>query len=331
MNRRNFITLAAGVAGAARMAAPALAQQRNSVRRVGVLFNLSSDDQEGRVRIAAFRSGLKELGWIEGGNIRLHDRWAAGDQGLARTQAAELVAMGCDVILAGSSFALRTIQQETRTIPIVFAQVPDPVGAGFVDSLARPSGNTTGFSSLEFPLAAKWLEVLTQLAPHVRRAAVVYDPSVREAGRYVATIEAAARPIGIQVSSSAVRDVGELALSIESFGREPDGGLIPIPGPKVSVNRDLIISLANRHRLPNVYGYRYFPANGGLASYGIDNVQLYRQAAGYVDRIIRGEKPRDLPVQQPTKFELVINLKSAKTIGLDVPHNLLALADEVIE
>jgi putative ABC transport system substrate-binding protein len=328
IRRRQFITL---LGGAAAWPVAARAQQPHGVHRIGVLFNLSKDDQEGHVRFAAFRKGLQDLGWIEGRNVELYDRWAGGDPMLARAQAAELVAMKCDVIVAGSAAALRPAQQETRTIPIVFAQVPDPMGAGFVDSLARPSGNTTGFSSLEFPLAAKWLELLRQIAPSVRRVAVIYDPSVREARRYVATVEAAARPLAMEINSSAVRNRDEIERSIVTLANDSNGGLIPIPGPAVSVNRELVISLANQHRLPNVYGFRYFPAHGGLASYGIDNIELYRRAAGYVDRIVKGARPSDLPVQQPTKFELVLNLKTAKRLGLDVSPTLLALADEVIE
>jgi putative tryptophan/tyrosine transport system substrate-binding protein len=236
-----------------------------------------------------------------------------------------------EVIFAGATPSVAVLQRETRSVPIVFAQVADPVGAGFVASLARPGGNITGFASFEYAIAAKWLELLKQIAPQVTRVAVIYDLTNPETKEYLPVIEAAARSFGVQVSISVVRNAAEIERAIEEFTREPTGGLIPLPTPLMAVHRDLIISLAARHRLPNVYAWRYYPMAGGLASYGIDNIELYRRAASYVDRILKGEKPGDLPVQQATKFELVINLKTANTLGLDPPISLLARTDEVIE
>jgi len=236
-----------------------------------------------------------------------------------------------EVIFAGATPSVAALQRETRSVPIVFAQVADPVGAGFVASLARPGGNITGFASFEYAIAAKWLELLKQIAPQVTRVVVIYDPTNPETKEYLPVIEATARSFGVQVSISVVRNAAEIERAIEEFVREPNGGLLPLPSPLMAVHRDLIISLAVRHRLPNVFAYRYYPIGGGLASYGIDNIDLYRRAAGYVDRILKGEKPGDLPVQQATKFELVINLKTAKALEIDPPISLLARTDEVIE
>jgi putative tryptophan/tyrosine transport system substrate-binding protein len=305
--------------------------QQPAMRHVGVLMNLAESDAEGQARIGALREGLAKLGWTEERELQIEYRWFAGDPDRARTYAAELVKLKPEVIFAGATPSVAVLQRETRSVPIVFAQVADPVGAGFVASLARPGGNITGFASFEYAIAAKWLELLKQIAPQVTRVAVIYDLTNPETKEYLPVIEAAARSFGVQVSISVVRNAAEIERAIEEFTREPNGGLIPLPTPLMAVHRDLIISLAARHRLPNVYAWRYYPMAGGLASYGIDNIELYRRAASYVDRILKGEKPGDLPVQQATKFELVINLKTANTLGLDPPISLLARTDEVIE
>jgi len=329
VKRRDFITLLGGAAVTWPLAARA--QQPEGRRRIGVLMNLAERDPESQARIGAFREGLAKLGWTEGRELQIEYRWFAGDSDRARAYAAELVKLKPEVIFAGTTASVVALQRETRSVPIVFAQVADPVGAGFVASLARPGGNITGFANFEYAIGAKWLELLKQIAPQVTRVAIIYDVGNPEVKDYLAVIEAAARSFGVQLSISAVRDTAEIERTIEEFAREPNGGLIPLPTPLMAVHRDLIISLAARHRLPNVYAYRFYPMAGGLASYGIDNIELYRRAASYVDRIFKGEKPGDLPVQQATKFELVINLKTAKALGLDPPISLLARTDEVIE
>src|SRR5262245_52091738 len=327
IKRRKFITLIGGA-----VAWPlAVRAQQERMRRIGVLMNLAERDPEGHARIGALREGLAKLGWTEGRELQIEYRWFAGDPDRARAYAAELVKLKPEVIFAGATPSVAVLQRETRSVPIVFAQVADPVGAGFVGSLARPGGNITGFASFEYAIAAKWLELLKQIAPQVTRVAVIYDLTNPETKEYLPVIEAAARSFGVQVSISVIRNAAEIERAIEEFTREPNGGLIPLPTPLMAVHRDLIISLAARHRLPNVYAWRYYPMAGGLASYGIDNIELYRRAASYVDRILKGEKPGDLPVQQATKFELVINLKTAKALGLDPPISLLARTDEVIE
>jgi putative ABC transport system substrate-binding protein len=328
-SRREFITLLGGAAAAWPLAARA--QQPDRVRRIGVLVNLAEGDSEGQARVAAFREALGKLGWTEGRELQIDYRWFAGDPDRARAYAAELVKLKPDVIFAASSSSLAALQRETRSLPIIFAQVADPVAAGFVASMARPGGNITGFAQFEYAIGAKWLELLKQIAPQVTRVAIIYDPANPETKEYLPVIEAAARSFGVQASISAVRDTAEIERVIEEFAREPNGGLIPLPSPLMAVHRDLIISLARRHRLPNVFALRYYPMAGGLASYGTDNIELYRRAASYVDRILKGEKPGDLPIQQATKFELVINLKTARELGLDPPISLLARTDEVIE
>ena len=329
MKRREFIAMLGGAAAAWPLAARA--QQPSGMRRIGVLMNLAESDPEGQARIAAFREGLGKLGWSEGRDVQIDYRWFAGDPGRARAYAAELVKLKPDVVFAAPTSSVAALQRETRSVPIVFAQVADPVGGGFVASLARPGGNITGFSQYEYGIGAKWVELLKQIAPQVTRVAVVYDSANPESKEYLPVIEAAARSLGVQVSISAVRDAAEIERAIEEFAREPNGALLPLPGPLMGVRRDLIISLATRHRLPNVYAFRYYAIGGGLASYGTNLIDQYRRAAGYVDRILKGEKPGDLPVQQATKFELVINLKAAKALGLDPPISLLARTDEVIE
>jgi putative ABC transport system substrate-binding protein len=328
MKRREVIKLIG--AAAATWPLAARAQQGERMRRIGVLTTAPENDPESQARIGAFREGLAKLGWTEGREIRIDYRWAAGDQERARAYAAELVALKPDVIFAAPSAALAALRQ-TRNVPIVFAQVTDPLGEGWVASLARPGGNVTGFAQYEFAIAAKWVELLKQIAPNVTRVAVIYDPANPEWKNFVAVIEAAAPSIGVQASFSAVRNRADIERATEELARGPNAGLIPLPSPLMLVHRELIITLARTYRLPNVYAYRYYPINGGLASYGVELVDLYRHAASYVDRILKGEKPGELPVQYATKFELVINLNTAKTLGLDPPVSLLARTDEVIE
>jgi putative ABC transport system substrate-binding protein len=328
MRRREFITLLGGAAAAWPLAARA---QQERMRIVGVLTALAEDDPEVKVRLAALRQELENLGWNEGRNIRIEYRWTAADPKRARVYAAELVALKPDVIFAAPTSIAAAAQRETRSVPIVFAQVADPVGAGLVASLARPGGNITGFSHFEFPFGSKWLELLKQIAPNVTRVAVIYDPANPASTGYLPIMEAAARALAVDIYPSAVRDGAEIERTIVAFAREPNGGLILIPGPIMGTQRELIISLANGQRLPNVHAFRYHPIGGGLASYGVDLIDLYRRAASYVHRVLKGERPADLPVQAPTKFELVINLKTAKALGLEVPPTLLARADEVIE
>jgi putative ABC transport system substrate-binding protein len=326
MRRREFIIV---LAGAASWPLAARAQER--LRRIGMLVNLDESDPEGHTRIGTFREALGKLGWTEGLNIQIEFRSYAGSSERARSYATELAAMNPDVIFAAPSSALAALQRETRDVPIVFAQVGDPVSSGFVDSLARPGGNITGFATTEFAIGTKWIELLKQIAPSVTRVLVFYDPLNPTAAGYLPPIEAGARRFDVRVSTSPVRDTGEIERTIEAFAREPGGGVIPLASPLVMVQRDLIISLTKSYSLPSVFAFRAFPTSGGLASYGADNIDTYRRAAGYVDRILRGEKAADLPVQLPTKFELVINLKTAKALGLIIPPTVLARADEVIE
>jgi putative ABC transport system substrate-binding protein len=309
----------------------ARAQQADRMRRIGVLTNLAENDPEGKVRHAAFLQALQELGWLEGRNLRVDYRWTAGDAGSGQKYAAELVGLAPDVILATGSAELAPLLQVTRTIPIVFTIVPDPVGAGFVDSLSRPGGNATGFSQFEYGLSGKWLELLKELAPGVTRAAVLREPGLTAAIAQFAALQAVAPSLRVELVPLNLRDAGNIERSVAEFTRSSADGLIVTSGPLAAVHRDLIIAAAARHKLPAVYSSRFWAANGGLISYGPDFVDQYRLAARYVDRILRGEKPADLPVQVPTQYELVINLKTAKALGLDVPPTLLARADEVIE
>jgi putative tryptophan/tyrosine transport system substrate-binding protein len=325
MRRREFMTV---LGGAAAWPLAVRAQQPEQGPRIGIVIGLAESDREGQARVAAFREGLRQLGWTEGRNVRIDYRWPADDAERLRSDAEQLVGLKPDVILTNPSAALIALQQETRTIPIVFVQIGDPVGQGFVASLARPGGNITGFATSGFELGAKWLELLKQIAPRLGRVSVIYDPTNPNWAGYVREIEAGAHRLGVEVSTSAVRD----AAAIESLAGQPLGGLIVVPGgPAPTVHREAIIELASRRRLPAVYPFRFFVAAGGLASYGVDSNDLYRRAASYVDRILRGEKPADLPVQQATKFELIINLKTANALGLTVPPSLLNTADEVIE
>ena len=333
MRRREFITLVGGAAAMSSLSWPlaARAQQSERVRRIGVLTNLVADDPESQARVGAFLQGLQEFGWAVGRNVRIDYRWGGGDADRTRRYAAEMVALAPDVILTSGSTALAPLLQATRSVPIVFAQVPDPVGAGFVTSLARPGGNATGFLTFEYGLSGKWLELLTQIAPGVTRAAVIRDPAQSAGIGQWGAIQAVAPSVRMLVSPVNVSDAGEIERDVAAFARGSNGGLIVTSSPSAGLHRDLIVTLAARHRLPAVYYQRVFVAAGGLISYGPDFIDQYRRAAGYVDRILKGEKPADLPVQAPTKYELVINLKTAKALGLDVPPQLLARADEVIE
>jgi len=329
MKRRTFITLLGGAAAAWPLAA--LAQQGERLRRIGVLMNQAADDPEGQARLIAFVQALQQFGWTDGRNVRIDTRWAAGDADRIRQYAAEFAAPAPDVILATGSFGVGPLLQATRAVPIVFVIVPDPVGAGFVDNLARPGGNATGFLQFEYALSGKWLELLKQVAPSVTRAAVIRDPAITAGIGQFGVIQSVAQSLGVEVSPVNVRDPGEIERAVAAFARTPNVGLIVTGSALATVHRRLIINLAARHKLPAAYVSRYFVTDGGLISYGADLVDQYRQAAGYVDRILKGEKPADLPVQAPTKYELVINLKTAKALGLQIPDKLIAIADEVIE
>jgi putative tryptophan/tyrosine transport system substrate-binding protein len=329
LKRRDFISLLGAAAAVWPLAARA--QQADRVRRVGVLMNLGSDDAEGQARNAAFLQGLQELGWTVGRNVRIEYRWGAGDAELFRRHGLELVALAPDVILAGGGAVVPSLLQATRTIPIVFTGTPDPVGAGFVESLARPGGNATGFTIFEYGISGKWLELLKEIAPHVTRAAVIRDPAIAAGLGLWGAIQSVAPSLGVELRPLGVRDAGEIERVVTAFARSSNGGLIVTGSALATVHRELITTLAARYRLPAVYPQRSFVTVGGLISYGPDSIDPYRQAAGYVDRILKGEKPAELPVQAPTKYELVINLKTAKALGLEVPPTLLARADEVIE
>jgi len=328
MRRREFITLLGGAAVAWPLTARA--QQPERMRRIGVLAPTAPDDAEAQTRFAALRQGLQRFGWIEGRNLQIDARWGAGDAGAIGSAATELAALAPDVIVASGS-AAAAILQATRTVPIVFVSVPDPVGSGFVESLAQPGGNATGFIMFEYGLSAKWLELLKEIAPSVTRAAVLRDPAIVAGIGQFAVIQSAAPSVGVDVSAINMRDGAEIERAVTAFARRPNGGLILTASALAAIHRDLVVSLAARYKLPAVYITRYFVAGGGLVSYGPDFVDQYRRAAEYVDRILKGEKPADLPVQAPTKYELVINLKTAKALGLDIPTTVLASADEVIE
>ncbi len=330
MRRRAFIKLVGGGVAAAWPIA-ARAQQGERMRRIGVLTGVAADDPEGQARIAAFLQGLQQLGWTDGRNMRIEYRWAAGSASDLRKYAAELAALAPEVIFAAGGTSLGTLLQVTRAVPVVFAIVPDPVGSGFVDSLARPGGNATGFMQFEYSLSGKWVELLKQIAPGVTRAAVLWDPAIPPGIGQFAIIQSVAPSAGVDVSPVNVRDASEIERAVAAFARLSNGGLIVTGSALAVVHRDLIVTLAARHKLPAVYFQRQFVDGGGLISYGSNWVDQFRHAAGYVDRILRGEKPADLPVQAPTKYELVINLKTAKALGLTVPPTLLARADQIIE
>ena len=329
MRRREFITLLGGAAAAWPIATRA--QQGERLRRVGVLMSVAANDPEGQARIVVFLQGLQQLGLTDGQNVRIETRWTTGTAEDARKYAAELVALAPDVILSAGSFTVGPLLQATHSIPIVFVHVPDPVAAGFVDSLARPGGNATGFTQFEYSTSGKWLELLKEIMPSVTRAAVIRDPAITAGIGLFSSIQAVARSLGVEVSPVNVRDAGEIERSVTAFARFGNGGLIVTGSALATVHRELIVTLAARHKLPAVYFDRVFVADGGLISYGPDLLDQYRRAAGYVDRILKGEKPADLPVQASTKYQLAINLKTAKALGLTVPPSLLARADEVIE
>jgi ABC-type uncharacterized transport system substrate-binding protein len=327
-SRREFIVLLGGAAVAWPLAARA--QQGERMRRIGVLMNTGADEPESQARLAAFMQGLQELGWAVGRNMRIDHRWSQGDVARLRKDATELVALGPEVILAGVGATTPTLQQATRTVPIVMAQGIDPVGAGYVESLARPGTNITGFIQFEYSLAGKWMELLKEVAPGVTRVGVLREPGAAAVGQW-AMIQAVAQSSGVELRPIELRDASEIERAITAFARSPNAGLIVGVSAASLTHRELIIRLAVQHRLPVVYAYRVFVTSGGLITYGPDIASLYRRAAGYVDRILKGEKPTDLPVQAPTKYELAINLKTAKALGLEVPPTLLARANEVIE
>jgi putative tryptophan/tyrosine transport system substrate-binding protein len=334
VKRREFITLLGGAAVAWPLAAvawplAARAQQDERVRRIGVLLPQDQDSPVAQARIAALLQELRQLGWT-GRNVRIDIHWAGADAENIRKHAAELATLAPDVILANGSVVVAPLLQATRTVPIVFVVVPDPVGGGFVNSLARPGGNATGFVQFEYGLSGKWLELLKEIAPRVTRAAVLRDAAPAGTGQFGA-IQSVAPSVGMEVSPVNIRDAGEIERAVADFARSPNGGVIVTGSALAQLHRNLIITLAARHKLPAVYFERFFVTVGGLISYGPDLVDQYRRAAGYVDRILKGEKPADLPVQAPTKYELVINLKTAKALGIEVPPTLLARADEVIE
>ena len=327
--RREFITLLGGAAAAWPLAAQA--QQPERVRRIGVLMNLAADDPESQVRIATLLQSLQELGWRDGRNVRIETRWAASKADRFHAHAAELVALAPDVIVAAATPSVAALQQISRTVPIVFVTVIDPVSAGLVASLARPGGNTTGFALWEFGTSAKWVELLKEIAPRVTRAVVIRDAALASGIGQLAAIQAVAPSFGVELSPVDLRDATEIERAVTAFARTSSGGLIVTASPAMAAHRQLIIALAARNRLPAVYAFRFMVTDGGLISYGPNSIDPYRRAAAYIDRILKGEKPADLPVQAPTKYELVINLKTARALGLEVPPTLLARADEVIE
>jgi ABC-type uncharacterized transport system substrate-binding protein len=329
MRRREFITLLCGVAAAWPLAARA--QQPERMRRIGVLTPWPANDAEGQSRVAAFTQALQQLGWIDGQNVRIDYRWGDGKADTMRKYATELVALAPDVILASSSVALAPLLEATRTVPIVFAGIADPVAAGYVESLARPGGNATGFTVYEYSISGKWLELLKQVAPQVTRVVVLRESGIAAGPGLFGAIQALAPSFGLELRPIDVRDPGEIERGITTFAQGSNSGMIVTGSPAQSAHRDLIVSLAAKHRLPAIYNARFFAAAGGLISYGADFLDQSRRAASYVDRILKDEKPVDLPVQAPTKYELVINLKTAKALGLTIPPSLLARADEVIE
>ena len=328
MRRRAFISL---LGGAAAWPLAARAQQGERMRRIGVLLPAAADNPEFQTRVGAFLQALALSGWTIGRNVRIDTRWATTNAADIRRHAAELVALAPDVILAAGSGAATPLLQATRSVPIVFAHVPDPVGAGLVNSLARPGGNVTGFTSFEYGMGGKWLELLKQIAPGVKRAAVIRDPAITAGIGQWGAINAVAPSVGLEVIPMNVRDADDIEHAVAAFARGANDGLIVTGSGLAVLHRDLIVSLAARHKLPTVYYDRYFVAAGGLISYGPDYLEIYRQAAGYVDRILKGENPADLPVQAPVKYQTAVNLKTAKTLGIEVPVTLLARADEVIE
>ena len=330
MKRREFITVLGGAAATWPLTAHAQSKPK-PMRRVAVLMPYGANDPQAQNRNAAFLQGLQQLGWTVGENVQIDYRWSAGSEDDTRKYAAELVALAPDVIFSSGAAGVEPLRRATRTVPIVFVMVPDPVGAGFIASMARPGGNITGFSQYDYSIAAKWLALLKEIAPNTTRAAVLRDPAITGGIGQWAAIQSVSSATGIEVTPISLLDAGEMDGALTAFAHSPNGGLIATGSALTVVRRDLIIALAARYRLPAVYYDRYYVAAGGLISYGSNNVELFRSAAAYIDRILKGEKPADLPVQTATKYELLINLKTAKALGLDVPSSLLARADEVIE
>jgi len=329
MRRREFITLLGSAAAAWPLAARA--QQSEQMRRIGVLMNRAADDPEGQARLAVFRQALQQLGWSDGRNMQIDIRWGKDDIDLERKYAAELVALVPDVVLASGTVSMTALQHVRATSPIVFCNVADPVGAGFVNSLARPGGNVTGFMVFEYSFSGKWLELLKQIAPSVTRAAVLRDSTNPSGIAMFGAIRATAQSLGVEVSPISTHNAGEIERGVAAFARSTNGGLIVTTNAAASVHRALIVMLAARYKLPAVYPFRYHVTGGGLMSYGPDLVDQFRPAAGYIDRILKGEKPANLPVQAPTKYQMAINLRTAKALGLTVPNTLIGRADEVIE
>ena len=328
MRWRDFITI---VGGAAAWPITTYAQQRDGQPRIGVLMTSLADSPEGQARIAAFLQGLQQLGWTDGRNIQIDVRWSGGNDAKMRKNAAELVALAPEIIVASGSAGMGPLMQISGTVPIVFLIVPDPVGAGYVKSLARPGGNATGFLLFEYSIGGKWLDLLKQIAPEVNRVAVLRDSAISAGLGLYGAVQSAASSFGVEASAVDLRDASEIERDIAAFATTPGGGLIVSASPVATRHRDLIVKLAARHKLPAIYFERFFVADGGLISYGPDIVDQYRRAPSYVDRILKGEKPADLPVQAPTKYELVINLKTAKALGLNVPNTLIGRADQLIE
>jgi ABC-type uncharacterized transport system substrate-binding protein len=328
VTRREFITL---LGGAAAWPVAARAQQAAQVRRIGVLMPFGEDHPVGQARVAAFVQGLRQLGWTDGHNVRIDYRWSAGDSDNIRKFASELIALGPDVVMAFTSAAVTALRQATSTVPIVFAVVADPVGAGYVESLARPGGNVTGFAAQEYAVGGKWMELLKEIVPHLTRVAVLRDSAIAAGPGQFGALQAVAPSFGVELRPIDLHDPSGIEHGIAAFAKGPNHGLIVTGSPSATLHRNLIITLAARHKLPAIYYERSFADAGGLISYGPDFIDQCRRAAGYVDRILKGERPADLPVQAPTKYELVINLKTAKALGLQIPDKLLALADEVIE
>ncbi len=330
MIRRRELVFALGGAAAA-WPRGARAQQQRPMRRIGVLMSVAADGLEGPARLAAFRQGLQQSGWTDGRNMDIVIRWGAGDTERIRSYAGELVALDPDVIFASGDIVGLALRQATRTVPIVFTLIADPVGAGLVESLARPGGNITGFSVYEYSLSGKWLELLKEILPGVKRVAVMRESGTATGTAMFAAIQAVAAAFDLELSPIGVGDAGEIERAVTTFARSANSGMIVTGSGPAAIHRDLIVALATRHKLPTVYAARFFVTTGGLISYGSDFLDQHRRAAGYVDRILKGEKPADLPVQAPTKYELVINLKTAKALGITIPPMLLARADEVIE
>lgn len=326
--RRGFLAVLGGAAVAWPMAAAAQTSER--IRRIGVLIGVA-DDAVGRTRLAAFRKGMEDLGWSEGRNLRLDIRFSAGDRELARQYAAELVALAPDLILGNTSIVVAALQQQTRTIPIVFAQIVDPVNSGFVESLARPGGNTTGLVSTDYGMGAKWLELLKEMVPSIVRVGVIRDPTLPGSSGQLGAVQAVAPSFKIEVKVFDVRSEPAMQRGLEALAQEGNSGLIVMPNPAATVGAERIVALVARHRLPAIYPYEFFATSGGLVSYGVDNLDLWRRSATYADLILRGAKPADLPVQQPTRFELVVNLKTARDQGVTIPPAMLVRADRVIE